>query len=241
MAISLKEKYEEYKKYGNIIVDYDEILSFYPDYYKTKIELENTKFISKEEVDKNFEENYKTSGLYMKLTELAMAEDEIYAFMKYNKDFKYNNLKSIFEKLVSSCIKLCELIDYIGHYPTTYPVPSEEEKNPEMEELLERYDIIVRYHLNDDLDKMQITSSDVVRIIEKLKTNLQNIQTLKDKMSDGNWMFRRKISEEKSIEITSQILSEIENFPLSDYQENGKSKREEGKMYLRLQHGKNII
>ena len=73
----------------------------------------------------------------------------------------------IFDELVKSSITLCKLIDYIGHYPTTWPVPKEEEKDIEMEKLLEKYDIIVRYHLNDELVKMQITSNDVARIIQK--------------------------------------------------------------------------
>ena len=32
-------------------MDHDEILLFYPDYYKTKVELENIKFITKEEAE----------------------------------------------------------------------------------------------------------------------------------------------------------------------------------------------
>lgn len=142
MTSQIAKRYEYYKKSRNIIMDYDEILIFYPDYFKTKNELEQLKFISKEEADEYFESHYKSSILYEKLTVLAMAEDEIYNFMKHNMELKYSQLSLLFKESVASVIQLCELIDYIGHYPTTWPVPKEEEKNPKLEELLEQYDII---------------------------------------------------------------------------------------------------
>jgi len=241
MVTSMKKRYDEFKKYGNILLDYDEILLFFPDYYKTKVVLENTKFVMAEEADKYFEENYRDSALYKKLTTLAMADDEIYAFMKHNKDIKYNNVKLIFEKLVEFSISLCDLIDYIGHYPSTWPVPKEDEKNPEMEELLEKFDIIVRYHLDDELDKMQISSEDVVRIIDTLKSRLISIENIKNKDLIGEWLLTRKVSDEFHNNETVRLIEEVEKFPLSSYQMQGKSKREEGKKYLRLQHGENII
>lgn len=241
MESSIKKRYEEYKKYRNIMMNYDEILLFYPDYYKTKVELENTTFLDQKEADTYFEEHYKESNLYKKLVALAMDEDEIYDYMKHNKDVRYSSVKSLFELLVNSTVSLCKLIDYIGHYPTTWPVPKEEEKDLEMEKLLEKYDIIVRYHLNDELDKMQITSDDVVRIIDKLNENLYKIDYIKTKAEKNDWLMSRKISDEAIVEITEKLFSEIEEFPLSCYQEKEKSKREEGKKYLRLQHGKNII
>lgn len=241
MVSSIRKKYEEYKKYGNIIMDYDEILLFYPDYYKTKVELENISFITKEDADKYFNENYKNSEIYKKLTELAMAEDEIYSYMNHNKDIKYESIKILFESLINSCINICELIDYIGHYPSTWPVPTEQEKNPKMEALMEEYDIIVRYHLNDDLDKMQITSDTVVRIIDKLFENLEKLNKVKSKLSSNDWLLTVKLTGEKREQLTSELIQEIEQFPLSDYQKRGKSEREEGKKYLRLQHGSNII
>ena len=36
MVSSMKERYEQLKKYPNISLNYDEILLFYPDYYKMK-------------------------------------------------------------------------------------------------------------------------------------------------------------------------------------------------------------
>lgn len=238
---SIKERYNEYKKYPNILLNYNDILLFFPDYFKVKMELEKEEFVSKEEIDKEFNDNYKNSALYEKLVKLAMSEDEIYEFMNKNKDVKYMDIKNMFDKFVESSISLCELIDYIGHYPTTWPVPNKDEKNPAMEELLEKYDIIVRYHMDDDLDEMQIMSDDVVRIMEKLSENLSLINIIKEKTNTNEWLFSREMSDEKRQESGLDIISHIEDFPLSYYQIQQKSKREEGKKYLRLQHGKNII
>lgn len=241
MTSEIAKKYEDYKKYGNIIMDYDEILIFYPDYFKTKNELEQLRFISKEEADEYFGNHYKCSKLYEKLTSLAMTEDEIYNFMKHNMELKYSQLSLLFKESVASVIQLCELIDYIGHYPTTWPVPKEEEKNPIMETLLEQYDIIIRYYLDDDLDKMQITSDDVVRIIETLKCRLAYVDSVLKITYNNDWLLTRKGSEEENTELINQALADVKWFPLSNYQTENKSKREEGKMYLRRQHGNNII
>ena len=137
--------------------------------------------------------------------------------------------------------RMCELIDYIGHYPSTWPVPTEQEKNPKMEALMEEYDIIVRYHLDDDLAKMQITSDTVVRIIDKLFENLEKLNDVKSNLLSNDWLLTVKLNSEKREQLTSEIIQEVEQFPLSDYQKREKSEREEGKKYLKLQYGSNII
>lgn len=154
MVDLVKERFERYRNCGDYLIDYDEILLYYPDYYKKKIELENEGFVSKEIVDSYFEENYQQSDLYQRLEKLAMDEKKIYIVMKKNKDLKWALLKNVFERYVEKSIELCNLMDYIGHYPDTYPVPREEEKDTAMETLLEKYDIMVRYHASEDLDKM---------------------------------------------------------------------------------------
>ena len=237
MVKLIAERFEEYKKYKNIIVDYDEILLFYPDYFKTKVELEQLKFISISTAYEYFENHYKDSQLYKELTALAISEEEIYNFMKHNMELKYIQLNLLFKASIASVIQICELIDYIGHYPKTWPVPKEEEKNPKMEKLLEQYDIMVRYHLNDEIDKMQITSDDIVRIIETLKCRLAYADSLIKMTRDNNWLLTKNVAEEQNI---TQAMEDIKWFPLSCYQEENKSKREEGKMYLRRQYG-NII
>ena len=134
-----------------------------------------------------------------------MLEDEIYNYMQHNKDIKYDCIKKILESLIKSCINMCELIDYIGHYPSTWPVPTEQEKNPKMEALMEEYDIIVRYHLDDDLDKMQITSDTVVRIIDKLFENLEKLNDVKSNLLSNDWLLTVKLNSEKREQLTLKL------------------------------------
>ena len=134
-------------------------------------------------------------------------------------------------------IKLCDLIDYIGHYPATYPVPTVDEKNLKLEKMLEQYDIIVRYRLGD-YNKMQILSDDVFRLIEALKEHL-NILSYLDKLlyENNDWMFWNSFYNNKSLE----VLDVLPGVDLSVKQKVGESEREEAKKYLRLNYGKDII
>lgn len=241
MTQKMQEIYEKYKDSGNYLLDYDELLLFCPDYYKIKIMIENEKFTPKEEVDLYFEKNYQDSELYKKLKKLAMAEDEIYDAMKSSKDFRYLLYKCAFMKYQKSIVQLCELIDYIGHYPERWPVPKEEEKNLDMELLLEEYDIIVSYHASDDIDLMQITSDDVVRIIEKLKDNLTIFEALKKGITTNDWSIKRVISDRELEDRINTCIREMEDFPQSNYQKKGRSRRKEVKRDLRRQHGNKII
>ena len=242
MVHSIKIKYDRLKKYGDsVLLDYDEILLYYPDYYKVMVNLENEDFILKSIVDKEFENNYKESETYKKL--ISVNDDEkVHQLMKFNKDLKYKYLRILYNASKESAIRMCKLIDYIGHYPLTYPVPKEEEKDMEMEELFEKYDIIVRYRLDDDLDYPLINFGVVTRIIEKLETNLKDINYIKDLTSTNEWMFEKKpkVSIEGQARAVRKALDRIESFPLSRAQKEGKSDREEGKMYLKRQHGNKI-
>ena len=58
------------------------------------------RFITPEEANTYFNENYKSSEVYKGLTELAMSGFEIYSYMKHNKDRNYTFTKRIFESLV---------------------------------------------------------------------------------------------------------------------------------------------
>ena len=60
---------------------------------------------------------------------------------------------------------------------------------------------------------------------------------MKENISSNNWLLNSGINEQ----VINQIIQEINSFPLSTYQEKGKSEIEEGKKYLKLQHGNNII
>lgn len=243
MVQLLKERYQSFlqSKSGNILVDYDEILLYYPDYYKTKVEVEKSEFISQKDAEKSFQSGYRSSAFYQKLRELNVNENKIYETMKENKEVKYMTLRQIFQEVKSSIISLCDLIDYIGHYSTKWPMPDEEETNPEMEALFEKYDIMIRYYLYDELDKMQITSDDVVRIIEKLKDNLSIYNSIKETIERDEWLFTRKTPPNEMIEFMESTIYHIRSFPLSVYQKQDKLRREEEKKYLRRQHGKDII
>ena len=153
--------------------------------------------------------------------------------MNYN--YLFNKLK--FNQVKKEAIKLCDLIDYIGHYPATYPVPTVDEKNLKLEKMLEQYDIIVRYRLGD-YNKMQILSDDVFRLIEALKEHL-NILSYLDKLlyENNDWMFWNSFYNNKSLE----VLDVLPGVDLSVKQKVGESEREEAKKYLRLNYGKDII
>lgn len=241
MVELVRKRFEKFRGCGDLFVDHDEILLYYPDYYKKKIELENKDIVSKEMVDSHFEANYQQSELYQNLVNLAMDKEEIYTFMKKNKDLRWLFLKSVFEKYVEKSIELCDLIDYIGHYPATYPVPKEEEKDLAMEALLEKYDIMVRYHASDDLDKMQITSDDVVRIMESLEKRLTALNAINICISEEDWMFKKNPSEIQFRNDMIRLIEEADFFPESNLQKKGRSRREEGKRYLRKQHGNRVI
>ena len=240
--LNIKGNYEVLKGSPNILVDYDEILSFYPTYYRDRTILANEK-ISMElrEFYSKYTDAYKESNQYKedynKLKEEGLPEYDINAKLLREKlAVKWNYLMEIFYKSRNSAIELLDLIDYVGNYPTTYPVPTEEELNKEMEELLEKYDISVRYYMHDDLDKMKTTSDDVVRLIEAAHDRISCFQMIKDNIGNKEWMekFITKADPDKLIESKEYIFQQLDTFPESNYQKQGKSKREEGKRYQKI-------
>lgn len=80
-----------------------------------------------------------------------------------------------------------------------------------MEELLEEYDIIVRYSISDDIDTMYIMSNDVVRIIETLKELLGTIEILENTAKNNEWLFKLDTDFNNTIK---SILEAIYDFPL---------------------------
>ena len=213
MISSMKERYEQLKKYPNTSLNYDEILLFYPDYYKLKVKLEKEEFIPEEEVDERFNENYKNSDFYKELVKLKMAEDDIDMYMGFNKDIKYLNLKRIFDEYVNYSIRLCDLIDYIGHYPSTN-AELKEEVNKEMDELIKNYNILVSCSVDDDFET-KIIAGDVVRIIDTLTENINMIKLIKNRANENDWLFTKQTEEEKNMDV---VIENINKFPESNYQ-----------------------
>lgn len=170
-----------------------------------------------------------------------MAEEEIRKVVIKNATLKYDCvITGILEYCVKQSIDLCNLIEYIGKYPSTYPVPKNDEKNPEMEELMEKYDIIVRYYMNDDIDKMQLCADDLVRIVDTLNINLKTIRENINTFNKFDWLLNKKLNDKQYLE-KYNIGKTCLEFPSSFYQTNyGKSRREEGKKYIRINHG-NVI
>lgn len=62
----------------------------------------------------------------------------------------------------------CDLAEYIDFYPSTYPVPKEEEQNKELERLLEEYDILPTYVPWDDMEGIFIRGTDINRLREAI-------------------------------------------------------------------------
>lgn len=226
---SMEKRYEELKKCPTLMLNHDDILLICPDYFKMRMELLLEEFTPKEEIDKAFEADYKKSDYYKLLLSLPFGdEQENHDIVARIKDRRYKHLKLIFEEAVKANVKLCELIDYIGHYPETYPVPKEEEKKPEFEKVLDKYDISVRYYAHDDIDYMQISSNDIVRIIDKINSNFNIMDKAKNKTIEE---YVIDVDDDTLEECRKDIFEEIHAFPRSLNQEVGKSKREEDRMY----------
>ena len=240
--LNIKENYEVLKSSPNVLVDYDEILSFYPTYYKDRTVLANSNpLMDLREFYAKYTSVYKESDQYKedykKLKEEGLSNYDINARLLQEKlSVKWYYLLEILNKSRDSAVQLLDLIDYVGNYPTTYPVPNEEELNPEFEKLLEKYDISVRYYMHDDLDKMQTSSDDVVRLIESAKDRIDCFEMLNGRINDEDWMkeFITIANPDKLEESKEQIFKYLDSFPESYYQKKGKSKREEGKHYQKM-------
>ena len=236
--LNIKENYEILKESANILLDYDEILSFYPTYYKDRTHLAKDRPLMELE---EFYERYTNIYIdcdqfkdnYKKLREEGLSDHEATTKLLEQLDEKRVWLSDVVYDTRNSAITLLDLIDYVGNYPTTYPVPTEKELRPDMEELMDKYDISVRYFMYDDLDKMQTYGDDVVRLIETAKDRIEYFKMLKGHINDEEWMknFVTKTKLDKLAETKEDILEQLNNFPLSSYQINGKSRREEGKTY----------
>ena len=212
-----------------MLLDNDEILSFYPDYYKVreKIEADSVDLPMINKTVAYFNANYKTSDKYKELKDAGLSEEEIYNSMFKDTSGKYNRLYKSVLKAKEKCIDLCDLIDYIGHYPERYPKPRPEEQNEKLEALMDKYDIAVAYH-SDGLSahRLKITSGDMVRLIETLKSKVKIFDLQRVHLESYRWVFDSDKLEE--VEEKHDILAEvIEDFPKSIEQLNGTTKKEE--------------
>lgn len=223
----------------NNIYDYDTIIRIVPYYDEIKAYLENIRIISEQEVMEWSKNHYTNSIAYSKLKEELLDEEEIKKQILNHTQLRYRMFQKFLSPMQNSAKECCDLIEYIGHYPTKYPVPTEEEKNTELEKLLEQYDIIVRYYAGD-LTKMQIDGDTIIRTVTHLNYCLEYIKKLTASINNKDAYLKTYFTSENYKVGLEDIISKA-TFPLSSYQEEGKSRREEGKRYLRLQHGPHII
>lgn len=135
---------------------------------------------------------------------------------------RYNIIHQTFGECQAMGINCCDLVEYIGNYPTNYPYPNMRKINPKLEKLMQDYDIMPIYYTWDDIDGLQINGDDIKRISSTLD---RSIRTLVDVSTRANDVFRYQYPLDEE-EYVKQIRSRIA-FPASAYQERGKTFRKE--------------
>ena len=140
----------------------------------------------------------------------------------------------IYKKALEICrragLDCCRMVEYIGNYPTSYPTPKENEKNKEVEKLLEKYDIMPSYYAYGDKDVLQITGDDINRINDTINRSLEATKKILE-ISNNTVTYFSLNNEEEYLKLVSQEVA----FPKSVYQKEGKSYRDNRKIYLKKQ------
>lgn len=140
----------------------------------------------------------------------------------------------IYKKALEICrragLDCCRMVEYIGNYPTSYPTPKENEKIKEVEKLLEKYDIMPSYYAYGDKDLLQITGDDINRIDDTMTRSLTVTQRILELSKNPTTYFTINKAEEYL-----NLVAEEVAFPKSIYQNEGKSYRENRKIYLKKQ------
>ena len=140
----------------------------------------------------------------------------------------------IYKKALEICrragLDCCRMVEYIGNYPTSYPTPKENEKIKEVEKLLEKYDIMPSYYAYGDKDLLQITGDDINRIDGTMTRSLTVTQRILELSKNPTTYFTINKAEEYLNLVAEEVV-----FPKSIYQNEGKSYRENRKIYLKKQ------
>ena len=140
----------------------------------------------------------------------------------------------IYKKALEICrragLDCCRMVEYIGNYPTSYPTPKENEKIKEVEKLLEKYDIMPSYYAYGDKDLLQITGDDINRIDDTMTRSLTVTQKILELSKNPTTYFTINKAEEYLNLVAEEVV-----FPKSIYQNEGKSYRENRKIYLKKQ------
>ena len=112
----------------------------------------------------------------------------------------------------------------------TKDITEESEKNKEIEKLLEKYDIMPSYYAYGDKDLLQITGDDINRIDDTMTRSLTVTQRILELSKNPTTYFTINKAEEYLNLVAEEVV-----FPKSIYQNEGKSYRENRKIYLKKQ------
>lgn len=154
--------------------------------------------------------------------------DKISEAQKQSVHHRYDVVHQMFQECQEMGINCCDLVEYIGNYPTNYPFPNGQKKDPKLEQLLQEYDMMPTYYTWDDIEGLQINGDDIARISSTLDRSIKALVEVNTKANDV-FGYQYPFDEE---EFVRTIRSRIA-FPQSVYQERGKSFRKECQKMLK--------
>lgn len=168
--LNIEEKYEILKSNPDILFDCHEILHFFVDYYKEKLNIVkvNIPYTDNTEFQFKYYKYYESTDEYKMQYEIletkGMSEEQIKSKLKEEFFERYKSIIRILKKSQIGAILLLNLIDHIGHYSKNAWYYDTEEK------------LMAKYHISIVKDKvsqeMQISSKDAVRLIESAKARI---------------------------------------------------------------------
>lgn len=144
---------------------------------------------------------------------------------------RYDVVNQMFEECKAMGLNCCDLVEYIGNYPTNYPFPNGQKIDSRLEQLLQEYDIMPTYYTWDDIEGLQINGDDITRISSTLDRSIKALVEV-NTIANDVFGYQYPFDEEEFVHtIRSQIT-----FPQSVYQERGKSFRGECKKMLEMRN-----
>ena len=198
--LNLNEKYTELNTNFDIKIDCEELLSFFPDYYKEKVRLENesTVYLNYDYFYTSYYDEIKKTSEYQRikkeLKKNGMAKNRLSSALLEYVDSKRQLMVNNIRDSRIAAVRILDLIDYVGHYKRG------QKKDYEYEELLKKYDIrIIDGHKSKNL---QISANDAVRLIN----------TAKDKISCHDAFYEDIFDQEKVLSIMEKSPQELDTY-----------------------------
>ena len=221
-----------------------ELLYYYPNYKEEKEFIKSLRTATWEELEKYIEENYKNSNIYQIIKSPNFANEKVLHDDLMKQDVldlakvKFAVLNELLNTCKDQVAQLCDLIGYIVNYPDTYPVPTEEEINFEMEVLLKKYDIIIRYYLGD-IEGLQIYGEAIKRLITTLNERVEDVKSVIPIMNNLETYIMFNQNKENMLTSSADKIKELLEFPLSYAQKSDESLWHEGK-YYQIKHFRDL-